>query len=372
MDVQEARAAFLAMKPYLMERGVNWERGVEPFGFLMDPANPGNRVDPQLAMDALPSLTTDPNGGIPSMFTTWVDPNIYQVLFAPLRAVEIAGSEIQAGDWTEQTAMFPVVEVVGETTAYGDYNSGGGQNSANANFPQRQSFLFQSIIEYGDLEVARYSRARINWITEKQRARMRQLNTFMNFAYFYGIAGLANYGLTNDPNLPASITPAPKAYGGTTWLSGTQVKATANEIFNDIQATVIQGINQNAGLVNRESEMVLALSPSNEAALTATNSFNVNVSDLLKKNFPKLKVVSAVQYGPVSTQQPQGQPSGLSLMQLIFPEVEGQRTAIPAFNAKLVAQRVIFDMSAAKQKMVSGTYGMVIRYSAGIASMVGI
>jgi hypothetical protein len=59
-------------------------------------------------------------------------------------------------------------------------------------------------------------------------------------------------------------------------------------------------------------------------------------------------------------------------MQIIFPEVEGQRSAIPAFNAKLIAQRVIFDMSAAKQKMVSGTYGMVIRYAAGVISMAGI
>lgn len=370
MNAQESRAAFLAMRPHLMASGIHWSPGVEPYGFVS--ADPAVGCNVGMAMDALPTLSLDPNAGIPSMFTTWVDPKIYQVLFAPLRAVEIAGPEMQTGDWTEQTAMFPVVEVVGETTAYGDYNSGGGQNSADANFPQRQSFLFQAIIEYGELEVARYAKAKINWITEKQRARMRQLNTFMNNAYFYGIAGLANYGLLNDPNLPAAITPAPKAWGGTTWLSGTQVKATANEIYNDIQATVIQLINQNSGLVDRETTMVLALDPAHEAALTATNSFNVSVSDLLKKNFPNMKVRSAVQYGPQSATQPQGQPSGLSLMQVIAPEVEGQRTAIPAFNAKLVAQRVVFDMSAAKQKMLSGTYGCVIRYAAGIQAMVGI
>lgn len=369
MNVQEARAAFLADRPFLQERGIFWEPGCEPFGYVS--SNPELGCDPGLAQDALPALSTDPNAGIPTMFTTFVDPVNYQVLFSPLRAVDIIGPERRTGDWTDQTAMFPVEEVVGETTAYGDYNNSG-ENSGNVNFPQRQSFLCQAIIEYGDLEVARYARARVNWITTKQRARMRQLNTFMNFSYFYGIAGIQNYGLLNDPNLPASITPAPKAYGGTTWLSGTQVKATANEIYNDIQATVIQGINQNAGLVDRESEMVLALDPSHEAALTATNTFNVNVSDLIKKNFPKMRVVSAVQYGPQSTQQPQGQPSGLALMQVIFPEVEGQRTAFPAFNEKLRAHRVIFDMSAARQKMTSGTFGTVIRYAAGIASMAGI
>jgi len=370
MNVQEARAAFLADRPFLNERGVFWEPGCEPYGYVS--SNPELGCDPGMAMDALPTLTTDPNAGIPTMFTTWVDPEIYQVVFAPLRAVDIIGPERRTGDWTEQTAMFPVEEVVGETTAYGDYNNSG-ENSGNVNFPQRQSFLFQALIEYGDLEVARYSRARINWIMGKQRARVRQLNTFHNFSYFYGIAGLQNYGFLNDPNLPASITPANKARTGTgPWLSGNQVVATANEIFSDIQATFIQGVSQNAGLVDRESEMVLALDPQHEAALTTTNSFNVNVSALLKGNFPKMRVISAVQYGPASAQQPQGQPSGLALMQLIFPEVEGQRTAFPAFNEKLRAHRVIFDMSAARQKMTSGTFGAVVRYPAGIASMVGI
>ncbi|TIS53181.1 MAG: DUF2184 domain-containing protein, partial [Mesorhizobium sp.] len=42
--------------------------------------------------------------------------------------------------------------------------------------------------------------------------------------------------------------------------------------------------------------MTLAMSPESQLAMTATNSFNVNVEDLLKKNFPNLRVVSAVQY----------------------------------------------------------------------------
>jgi hypothetical protein len=357
------------MRPILVEKGIAWEPGCEPYGFVS--SDPRRGCDPGMALDALPTLVTDPNAGIPTMFTTWVDPDIYQVVFAPLRAVDILGPERRTGDWTEQTAMFPVEEVVGETTAYGDYNNSG-ENSANVNFPQRQAFLFQSIIEYGDLETARYARARINWVTAKQRSRVRSLNTFHNFSYFYGIAGLQNYGFINDPNLTASISPAVKAYGGTTWLVGTQVKATANEIFNDLQALFIQGVIQNAGLVDRQSEMIFAMDPQHEAALTATNSFGVNVSKLMKDNFPNAKVVSAVQYGPIASTNPQGQGSGLSLMQLIFPDVDGQRTGFPAFNEKLRAHRVVYEMSAARQKMTSGTFGSVIRYAAGIASMAGI
>lgn len=372
MNVAESHAAFMSQRGFLKDRGVYWGEGCpEPYGFVSN--DPRMGCPPQMAMDAIPTLSTDPNAGIPSLLTTWIDPEIFKIRFAPLRAVEIVGPEKQAGDWTLQTAMFPVTEVTGETTAYGDYNTGGGKNSANANFPQRQSFLFQAIIEYGDLEVARYALAKINWITEKQAARMRQLNTYENFTYFYGVAGLANYGLLTDPNLPASISPAPKAKTGTgPWLSGTTVVATANEIFGDLQSLFIQAVNQNAGLVDRNTKAVLAMDPAHEAALTQTNAFNVNVSKLIEDNFPNWKVVSAVQYGPASAGQPQGQVSGLSIIQLIFPEVEGQRTAQPMYNAKVVAQRIVYDMSSARQKCLSGTFGCVIRYASGIATLAGV
>lgn len=369
MNVTESRQKFLAMRPMLEEAGICWQLGAEPYGFVS--SDPAKGCSPAMAMDALPTLITDPNAGIPSMFTMWVDPDVFRVVFSPLRAVEIIGPERRVGDWTMQTAMFPIEEPIGETTAYGDYNNSG-ENTANVNFPQRQAFLYQAIIEYGDLEVARFAAAKINMVAAKQRSRVRQLNTFQNFSYFYGIAQLQNYGLVNDPNLPASISPAPKAYGGTTWLSGNQVKATANEIYGDLLALYIQLVAQNAGVVNRESELVFVMDPQHEAALATTNSFGNNVTDLLKKNFPNHKVVSAVQYGPVSATQPQGQPSGLSLIQLICPEVEGQRTMFPAFNERLRTHRVVYDMSAARQKCTSGTFGTVIRYAAGVASMAGV
>ena len=37
------------------------------------------------------------------------------------------------------------------------------------------------------------------------------LNKFSNLTYFFGVQGLQNYGLLNDPHLNASLTPATKA-----------------------------------------------------------------------------------------------------------------------------------------------------------------
>ncbi|MBZ9727536.1 hypothetical protein LB554_26685 [Mesorhizobium sp. CO1-1-11] len=127
--------------------------------------------------------------------------------------------------------------------------------------------------------------------------------------------GLQNFGLLDDPNLAAPITPSPKAYGGVKWINNGQIVATANEIYADLQSLWLQLVTQTAGLVDQNTKMTLAMSPESQLAMTATNSFNVNVEDLLKKNFPSLRVVSAVQYRGQTAINPGGialrrQPSG--------------------------------------------------------------
>jgi len=272
-----------------------------------------------------------------------------------------------------QTAMFPIAEATGETTAYGDYNEGNAESNLNANWPNRQQFIFQSVIQYGDLEVDRFALGRINLASEKQVARARNLNTFMNTCYFFGVAGLQNYGLINDPSLSPAITPGPKAYapGATAWQVGTQTRATANEIYSDIQTLVTQLVQQTAGVVTNDSRMTLALSPLSAMALTTTNSFGVNVEDLLKKNFPNLTIKQAVQYQVQSPSNPQGSAAG-NFMQLIAHEVEGQKTAFCAYGEKLRAFPIIRRESSYRQKAASSTWGCIIRFPAGIATMVGI
>jgi hypothetical protein len=169
----------------------------------------------------------------------------------------------------------------------------------------------------------------------------------------------------------AALTPAPKAYGNNKWVTNNVITATPNEIFLDIQSLIIQLINQSGANINLKSNFVLALSPSSEFAITATNSFDVNVSDLLKKNIPNLKIVSAVQYGEQSATNPQGVVGG-NFAQMICTDVRKQKTGYVAYNLKMRAGRLVPDMSSYKQKMVGGTLGAVIRQPFAIASMIGI
>jgi hypothetical protein len=328
------------------------------------------KSDFTVAMDAMPALVTTPNTGVPAFLTTLIDPDVYRIVFTPTRAAEILG-ETRKGTWIDQTAMFPVVEATGEVSSYGDYNENG-RAGANMNWPQRQSYLFQTISEYGELEVERAGLGRVNWVSEVDGAGTTVLHRFLNQSYFFGVQGLQNYGLLNDPNLSAPITPATKAYGGVKWVNNGQIVATANEIFADIQALWYQLQGQQAnGLVDQNTKMTLALSPGSELALTATNSFGVNVSDLLKKNFPNLRIVSAVQYGAQSASNPVGVAAG-NVVQLIADAIDGQQTGYCSFNEKLRSHPIIRAMSSWKKKMTSGTWGAVIRMPMAISQMVGV
>ena len=323
-----------------------------------------------LAMDALPTLTTTPNSAVPSFLTTLIDPKVFKILFAPNRAAIILG-EVRKGTWLDETAMFPTVEHTGEVSSYGDFAENG-RTGVNTNWPQRQAYLFQTVKEYGDRELERAGLARINWVSEIDQAAATILNKFSNLTYFFGVLGLQNYGLTNDPALTASLTPGTKAAGGTRWFTaGGVTNATANEVYQDIQALFLQLVSQTQGLVEADSKMVLAMSPQSEVALTNTNTFNVNVFDLLKKNFPNIRFESAVQYGVVSTSNPQGQTAG-NLVQLIAEEIEGQETGYAAFNEKMHAQPIVRQLSSYRQKLVAGTWGAVLRQPFAISSMLGV
>lgn len=309
-----------------------------------------------IACDAQPSLVTTSNSGIPAFLTTYIDPKLIEVLVSPMMAAEVVGDESKKGDWTTQTAMFPVIESTGVTSAYGDYSTNG-VSGANSNFPQRQSFHYQVVTQWGELELERAGLARIDWANRLNIASVLTLNKYQNKTYFYGVDGLENYGLLNDPALPAPIVPTTKAAGGTSWAD-----ATALEVYADVQKLFKQLQTQANGTVDLRTPMTLALSPVSEVYLTDTTQFNVNVQDLLAKNFPNLKVKTAVEYSTDSGE----------FMQLIADEVEGQRTASCCFTEKLRAHPIVVALSSFMQKKSQGTFGTVIYRPVMIAGMLGI
>lgn len=370
MNRQEAAETWAGDRSWLEARGISLPlvQSYLPEEFLYDYDLAADSV---MGMDAQPLLSaTEPNSAIPAIFTTMIDPTVIQVVWSPSEFATIMDEE-RRGTWVDDTFQLPITESAGEVSSYGDMAENG-MVTANINWPQRQAYLFQVIKEYGERELARMGAARINWVAELDRSAALILNKFSNLSYAFGIRGLQNYGLLNDPNLPASITPALKAWGGTSWYNSSgQIAATANEIFADIENLYAQVVSQSQGLVNRKSRIIFAMSPQSDAALTTTNSFNVNVYDLIKKNFPNSEVMTAVQYGALNALNPQGITGG-NFMQLIVKEVEGQKIGFVSFNEKMRAHKLIPMLSAYKQKISAGTWGCVLRQTFSIASMLGI
>ena len=330
--------------------------GVHFMGVNPGLQKPNIAFDYGVAMDAQPSLVTVSNSGIPAFLSTYIDPKLIDVLVSPMKAAEVVGGEVKKGDWTTQTAMFPVIESTGEVSSYGDYSENG-RAGANSNFPQRQSYHYQVLTQWGEKELETAGLARIDWANRLNIASVLTLNKFQNKTYFFGVSGLQNYGLMNDPSLSAAIVPTTKALTGTTWAV-----ATAVEINNDIQKLYKQLQTQAGGLIELDTAMTLAMSSLSEVYLTKITDYNVNVSDILKKNFPNLKIVTAPEYSTTSGE----------LVQLLVDSYEGQRTADTAFTEKLRAHPIVVQSSSFKQKKSQGTWGTIIYRPAFIAQMIGV
>lgn len=315
--------------------------------------------DITMAADAQPAMVTVSNAGIPAYLANWLDPELIRILVTPMKAAEIVG-EKKNGDWTTLTAQFPVVESTGEVSSYGDFSNNGSVGS-NVNWVPRQSYHYQTVTQWGERELEMYGVAKIDQASNLNIASALTLNKFQNKTYFFGLTGLTLYGLLNDPSLPASITPAATGSGGGTLWS----TKTGETIYGDIQRLYTQLQTQLKGVIERDAAMTLALSPEKEADLTKTNQYNVNVLDQIKKNFPNLKIVAAVEYSTAGTGNAQ-------LMQLIVDEIDGVKTAYCAFTEKMRAHPIIPGLSEWKQKKSQGTWGAIIKRPVAIASMYGI
>lgn len=318
-------------------------------------------LTPEIAMDAQSPMVTVSNTGIPAFLQNYMDPKIIEVLTTPNKAAQILG-EVQKGNWVTRTATFTMVEAVGETSSYGDWNNNG-STSANAQFPERQSYHYQTITQWGEKQLAEAGLAGIDWASRVNRSSVIVLDKFQNNSYFFGIGGLKNYGLLNDPSLSAAIQPATKVAGGRTWNN-----ATPNEIFADIQALFAQLVTQTTGLVDNDTKLILALPPSASIYLSNKNSFGLSAFEMMKGakdsagTFPNIRIVTAVQYQVV----------GGNMVQLIAEEIDGQETGYMAFTEKLRAHPLFVDLSAFKQKKSQGTWGAIIFLPMGIASMLGV
>lgn len=309
----------------------------------------------KMALDAQPTSVTAANSGVLNIVASYVDPNQIDILFAPKRATLIFDEE-KVADWVTPVAYFPLVEKSGYTSSYDDY-SDNGDAGANINWESRQQYYFQTMLEVGEREIEMAGKARFNIAGAKQQSAIEVIDRFQNKSYFYGISGLKNYGILNDPDLYATIPPI-TVNSQTTWANKDSVA-----IINDVSKLVQQLISQNKGLITIDSPMKLCMSPYIEGVMSsAINQFGVNVIDELKKRFKNMTFVSAPEYTTLAGE----------LAQLIATDIQGQKTGTCSFSEKLRSHPVDVRGTHYSQKKSAGTWGAIIKQPSAIAQMIGV
>ena len=316
--------------------------------------------DMNLAMDALPTPITAPNSGIPVWYTMYEDPEVIRIFQTPNMGARIY-AEKKMGSWVDQTAFFPVIENTGEVSTYGDWNTNG-RSDANANFVQRQSYLFQTAIEYGELQEERAGAAKLAWVSELNISAAKTLDKFMDYTYHFGVANLQNYGLLNDPSLSAAIGPTTKSAGGVKWVVNGAVNALSTEVYADFISLYNTLETQAPGLIDQNTRFVFIYPNTVAAGMVATNPFGLTVRGIIKESFPNVEFVIDPRYATAAG----------NVVQLIAKEIDGKATGYCAFNEKQRSHRLVPYESYFRQKKTAGTWGAVIRYPLAVAQMIGV
>lgn len=304
------------------------------------------------AMDAVslaPTLITTPNSGVPAWLTAWFDPKAIDIQIAPMAAAQIF-PEVKKGDWTTTTAIFRTREAAGQVATYGDW-SPNGMSSANTNYPSRETYAFQTWIEYGERELAQASAGMIDVAGDKQYAKSLIMAKFMNKSFLFGVAGLKNYGLTNDPNLTAPVA-AP-----VNWST-----AEPEDIANDIVRMVGVLIAQSGGIITGNERLVMAAAPSAINDIRRTNIYGLNADKKIRESYPNIVYVPVPEFDTAAGR----------LVQLWATEIDGQPTAELGFTEKLRAHRMEVYSTYTRQKFSGGTLGAVVYLPYAVTQTIGV
>ena len=296
----------------------------------------------------------DPNTAVPAYMNVYANPRVIEILTAKRNYKAIA-PEVKNGDWSTAFTQFRALELTGTVTPYQDYDANG-QANVNTNFPTRQQYRFQTTLRVGDLEQDVNAAARIDLFAEKQRSAATLLEISFNKYAFYGVENLNIYGLLNDPNLNADLTPTTGTAGNTWTLK------TADEIMSDFAKMYGKLYERSNGWIDGNTKTKLVIAPAALAELNKVNAFGASVKKMLADTYPNMEILSA----------PEMVTGSGNLAMILADEVNGQPTVEFGYSEKYKAHSIIRDSSSMYQKISAGTYGAIVYMPFAIVTMLGV
>ena len=316
-----------------------------------------------LAMDS--ALQTTPNVGYPASLFQYIDPQIVEILFGVTNANRLA-PEVKQGTWEQEYYNYAVEERISDVTAYSDRTENV-TTEVNYEYNVRELARFQTVIQYGDLEVDKANQAKIALQSRKQLAGADIIARKQNQFYLYGVSNKQNYGILNEPNLNPSINPNSITVGGntyTTWADkvANDTASAGNHVFNDVLKLWSELASKNGGNIDQNERIILAVSNAVVSYLSAPNQFGLTAMQMIKDNFPNLEVVQLPELSTQAGEQ----------IKMIVPSLYGVDTMNVAFADKLRVGRVIQTVSGQKLKMVGTSWGCILKRASLVATMMGV
>jgi hypothetical protein len=216
-------------------------------------------------------------------------PGFVKVMTAARKIDDILGVKT-VGSWRDQEIVQGIVEPAGVAGEYGDFTDIPFTNW-NTNFERRTIIRGEAGIQVGMLEEERASAMRLNSAETKRQQAAVSLEILRNAVGFYGYDAGNNrtFGLLNDPNLLPYIT----SVTGTGWI-GASFQAICNDIRIAVRTLRLQSQDQ----VDPEKvDLTLVLPTGKVDLLTTVTDFGISVRDWLTQTYPKIRVVSAPEFG---------------------------------------------------------------------------
>lgn len=317
----------------------------------------------KLAMDA--AMQTQANVGYPASFFQYIDPQIVEILFGVTNANKLA-PEVKQGTWEQEYYNYVCEERISDVTAYSDRTENV-TTDVNYEYNVRELARFQTVIQFGDLEVDKANTAKIALQSRKQLAGADIIARKQNQFYLFGVSNKQNYGVLNEPNLNPSINPNSLTIGGntyTTWADKTANDAAnaGNHVFNDILKTWSELASKNGGNISQNERIILAVSNAVVSYLSAPNQFGLTAMAMIKDNFPNLEVVQLPELSTNAGEQ----------IKMIVPNLYGVDTMNVAFADKLRVGRIVQTVSGQKLKMVGTSWGCILKRASLVATMMGV
>lgn len=320
----------------------------------------------KMAMDVDTYSYNPSSSGVPAWMTLINLNKVVDQLLIVRRYMEI-GEPMQFGNFASQTAQYGLIGLTGQVEPYSDF-SGTLTSDVNATFPVRDVFRGQTLIQYGELEVATMSEAKIDVISKKQYSAAMQIAITQNKFFFYGNLNASSafitqtFGILNDPGLNAATPATNGQSSGPSWATKSASASGAVDIAQDVIVTAYKVMQtQMGGNINIDDEFMLCCSTTAAPYLNTTNSFGLTAIDIIKKSIPNIKFVFAPEYATIGS------------FQLIATKSLGENLVKDLFTYKARGHGIVRTSSTSfDEKWSFGTAGCAILQYAPIVTISGI